>query len=34
MAAITDLAMLDPKPGAKLSDGCEAVSQLSVSLPP
>ena len=34
IVAITDLAMLDPNPGAKLSDGCEAVSQLSVKLPP
>ena len=33
-AAMIDLAMLEPNPGAKLSDGCEAVSQLSVRLPP
>ena len=34
MAAIINLAMLEPKPGAKLSDGCEAMSQLSVKLLP
>ncbi len=29
-----DLAMLEPNPGAKFSEGCDAASQLSVRLPP